>query len=82
MEEMLRLLNLTNNEDELFEQLLEATNDGLDVVARKAAARIQAGRDIRFDLEKIIKENDSKANTSGVRPKKTGNVKTSPKIYA
>ena len=63
MEEIIKLLNEKNNEAELFEALLIATlepkNPIIKETALAIAARIQAGRDIRFDLKKVIKENDN-----------------------
>jgi hypothetical protein len=56
MKELLDQLKATNNERELFENLLAQVMEG-SKEAKITAARIQAGRDIRFDLEKIIKEN-------------------------
>lgn len=52
---MLKLLDQTNNQSELFENLLiQVIADSPE--AKVTAARIQAGRDIRFDLQKIAKE--------------------------
>jgi len=56
MEQILDLLNQFNNEGELFEELLEAILEGKD--GNMIAAKIQAGRDVRFDLQKVILEND------------------------
>lgn len=62
MDELTRLLEETNNEAELFEKLLEATLSD-DKTAIRYAARIQAGRDIRFDIEKIAKEQEKRNNS-------------------
>lgn len=71
MEELLRQLNQTSNEEELFEKLLEYTLNGSEL-AIKVAARIEARRDILFDLEKVTKENDN----SRLRSKKTSQGST------
>lgn len=55
METLIKLLEEVNNEVELIENLIKQTLEG-DKEATITAARIQAGRDIRFDLKKIEKE--------------------------
>jgi len=53
---MFKLLEQTNNESELFENLLQQVLGDGNGDPKVTAARIQAGRDIRFDLQKIAKE--------------------------
>lgn len=83
MEELLRQLEQNNNEDELFEALLTATlePETMTETATAIAARIQAGRDIRFDLQKVIKENENR-NKRGLRPEGTGKKAATPKVHA
>ena len=64
---MLEALAESNNEVELFEQLLDATLAGNTKEAMEKAARIQAARDIRFDVLKVINDHDN----NRVRTKKT-----------
>ena len=55
--EIINQLNQINNEEELFEQLLHQVLGEDDGDPIRTASLIRAGRDIRFDLEKLNKDN-------------------------
>lgn len=62
MHPTIEYLEENNNEEELLEQLVdEVANNQLDK-ARMTAAIIKAKREIRFDLIKIIRENEKKTD--------------------
>lgn len=54
MLEIVNILDKINNEEELLEKLVQLVNANKMDEARSIAALIQAGRDIRFDLRKIL----------------------------
>ena len=72
-------LEEVNNERELFENLLKQTIEKRDE-AIVTASRIVAGRDLKFDLIKLIKEHET--DNSGRRPKVSIDEKTKEKISA
>jgi hypothetical protein len=57
MHPIMQYLEDNNNEQELFEKLLEEVMDSPEK-AKVTAAEIQAIRRIRFDLLKLVKENE------------------------
>lgn len=61
---ILEFLNQVNAEQSLLEDLLEAVLKNETDKSRMTAAKIQATRDIRFTLKKIIKENDHLRTTN------------------
>jgi hypothetical protein len=60
MQELINQINQLNNEQELFENLLNSVLEGDKHGAVVIATTIQAGRDLRFDLQKVLKENDNR----------------------
>lgn len=57
---ILEYLNQTSAEASLLEELLEQTLKNEIDLARITAAKIQATRDVRFTLAKLIKDNEAK----------------------
>lgn len=61
---ILEYLNQTSAEASLLEELLEQTLKNEIDLARITAAKIQATRDVRFTLAKLIKDNDNLRNSN------------------
>lgn len=62
MNQIIEYLESKNQEGQMLEDLLDQVFNNQTELARMTAAKIKATRDIRFDLRKLIKQNDNIRN--------------------